>query len=263
MKLPLILYSAMILGLVASSRASDSERGAFVEQTRIAVLLAMDEDFRKFSERGKNPRQISVGGVPVTLTEIEGKKIALAKIGRGPSKAATSALGCLLGGDDPWYVFTVTPAAGLCGQNIGEIVIPAKVSNAEGEESIETKLNGAVSSIDPAGQLCSVGSFISSNDIVKDLLEKGNCLVDMNAYWVSEVARGAGSAHIPIRVISDDAGGEAGEQFRSFAAGYEGQGADFLLEVLRDLPVPGNSVFAHRNISAEVEQGRKKTIDTP
>lgn len=226
----------------------------YKEQTKIAVLLALDVDFQNFLKGGKNSRRVDIGGVNVTLLEIEGKKVALAKIGRGPAKAAISAMGCLLAGDSPWYLFSVTPAAGICGQQVGEIVIPKKIiERNEKSKTYETDSqeiqNGRLVS---GGQLYSSDSFVSSNEKATTLSEEGSCLIDMNSYWVSEVAERNDAKHVPIRVISDDAGNEAGAQFREFDEKYKGEATSVLLDIIANLPVPERSILAHKNILSEI-----------
>lgn len=239
------LFSSMLRG----------DASPFEEQTRIAILLAMDEDFRVVSSRGKNHRQVDVGGASVTLMEIDGKKIALAKVGRGPAKAAASALATIVAGDDPWYLFTLTPAGGLCGQAVNQIVIPSRIVEKSNDTTLEviSSVAGDLMVDDGDFQLCSVDAFVSSNENVQHMVEGGNCLVDMNSFWISEVAAGAGTEHIPIRVISDDAGNDAGQQFREFAETYKGEGGELLLKIIQSLPIPKNSAMAHENILSEIK----------
>lgn len=255
----LAIGAVILLSTVATGNG-----GPFSDQTRIVILLAMDEDFKKVTDQGKNVRQTSVGGINVSLLEIDGKKIALSKVGRGPAKAAVSALASILGGDDPWYLFTVTPAAGLCGQPVGDILVPQKLTEQGGGDilKIDTKSVLGDKWEGEIVQLCSVDSFISSNEEAQNIASNGNCLLDMNSYWISEVAEKAGASHIPIRVVSDDAGSGAGEQFKEFAKNYKGEGAEFLLQIIRDLPVPLNSAMAHENILSEINaDGVKKSVD--
>lgn len=258
-----IFYST-IGAVILLATGATGNGNPFSDQTRIVILLAMDEDFKKVADQGKNVRQTSVGGVNVSLLEIGGKKIALSKVGRGPSKAAVSALSSILGGDDPWYLFTVTPAAGLCGQPVGDILIPQKFSEQGGGDVIKVDARSVLGDKwegEPI-QLHSVDSFISSDEEAQSIASNGNCLLDMNSYWISEVAEKAGTIHIPIRVVSDDAGSGAGEQFKEFAKNYKGEGAEFLLQIIRDLSVPLNSAMAHENILSEISGGAvEKSVD--
>jgi nucleoside phosphorylase len=225
----------------------------FEEQVRIAILWALDRDYQTIANKGKNARQVTVAGKSATIMDIGDKKIVLTKIGRGPAKAATSALVALVAGDEPWYVFTVTPAAGICGQHNGKILIPSRIVDERGEGKFEVDRKDLGLEEDDDYQLCSVSEFVSSDSATRKLVEEQNCMIDMNSYWISEVAEAAGAKHIPIRVISDDAGNDAGGQFRNFAAEYSGQGADFLLKLIDKLPIPPNSALAHENILTELK----------
>ena len=247
------LFLALI-GTVLWPVMAIAEGDPYKEQTKIAVLLALDVDFQNFLKDGKNSRQVNVGGVNVTLVEVAGKKIAVAKIGRGPAKAAISAMGCLLAGDNPWYLFSVTPAAGICGQQIGEIAVPKKIVDGDEKnkpyETDDEEIKSERLVVD--GQLRSSDSFISSNETATAFSEEGSCFIDMNAYWVSEVAEMHDAKHVPIRVVSDDAGSDAGGQFREFDEKYKGEATDALLDIIANLPVPKRSILAHENILSEI-----------
>jgi nucleoside phosphorylase len=87
-------------------------------------------------------------------------------------------------------------------------------------------------------------------------------MVDMGAHWFSLAAARASATHIPVRVISDDAGNDAGLNFREFMENYEGSAGRAVLEIIDLLPVPPNSILAHDNLVREVsDKNKTESVD--
>jgi nucleoside phosphorylase len=235
----------------------------FEESARICVLVATEKDAGILERASTSPpkRTVSAGWSIRELT-ISGKKVLLAKAGRGPAEASASATAILAASPSPWYLISATPAAGLCGQSSGQVLVvgsTASLLSGKSESYDLTRKFPKTIQASPDASLCSVDSFVSSDAEALSLSESGYCLVDMGGHWFSSAAARASATHIPIRVISDDAGNDAGSRFREFLSEYEGDAGQTVLEMIASLSIPANSIMAHENLAREVSPDKKPT----
>lgn len=80
-------------------------------------------------------------------------------------------------------------------------------------------------------------------------------LIEMNAFGLLAAVEGLEKPVLILRVASDRADDQAGEDFAAFVKGYDGTGGKWVAEIVRSLPVGQDEPEAHEGLKRLMERG--------
>jgi nucleoside phosphorylase len=204
-----------------------------------------------------------VNGTPIQVFRIGSHRVVAARMGAGNVETAIN-VSNVLSRRTCDLVISVGPAGNLSDQKINSCVLVKKVVGYQrgtwGKSGWELA-PGAVHNLDESliesslskelgfVAVASGEAFVSQGDARARLfLETGCALVDMNSFGLTSVCRKAQVPLTMLKIVSDHADANAGEDFKSFVANYDGSLGAVVRAALEKLPVSKNSPAAHERI---------------
>lgn len=237
--------------------------------SNIAVFYALDEDIASLKvSGGEIVRVFNVGEVSIQQLSLDGHNIFAAKMGSGCVNTALTAQ-ALLSRQSCDLVISIGPLGSLdSNSKIGDWYIASKVvawqkGNHDGEmfsrseksellissPVIIKELPKSISSL-PNIAVASGEAFVSSASFRSTLRSSTKCrAVGMNLFGLITVLNSHKMEGIHLRVISDNADGQASENFREFTKGYDGRGGKLVHEIVKNLPVDKSNPSAHKDLT--------------
>lgn len=122
------------------------------------------------------------------------------------------------------------------------LVLPEKFLNLQLSEAIQL------------GDMGSGDAFVASRSARERVAKESACrFVDMNSFGLVQACEKPGVPLVIFKVVSDEAGDEAGQQFRDFVSSYDGALGRALRDAIQNLPVSVDSPAAYENIRQLLE----------
>jgi adenosylhomocysteine/aminodeoxyfutalosine nucleosidase len=116
----------------------------------------------------------------------------------------------------------------------------------------------------PAVQLASGEVFIASGRERIRIQEMTSAqLIDMNLAGLVFSTKNHGLPLTALRLVSDSADQNAGEDFRKFDKSYGGEGIELFISWLESLPENKKSIDQHPNLRKLLEEGKDLEVETP
>jgi len=184
----------------------------------IAIFAAMESEVSVALQWAKNVRRTEVDGFPLS----EAKGLVVCQTGIGPR--AREAAVTVVGRTSPAVVMSVGVAGGLSPKHsVGDVILCERIDHEshradERDDSVfsdERLMEAAMAAGKGLGLSISFGSSLTVDEAAWGPAEKAahhswreHDVVEMESYWIGEIAALHGLPFIAIRTISDNAGDE-------------------------------------------------------
>ena len=218
----------------------------------IAIFAAMESEVSVALQWAKNVRRSEVDGLP--LSEAEGLVVCQTGIGPRAREAAVA----VIGRTSPAVVMSVGVAGGLSPKHVvGDVILCERIDHesqraAERNDSVfsdERLMEAAMAAGKGLGLPISYGSSLTVDEAAWGPAGKSahhswreHDIVEMESYWIGEIAALHGLPFIAIRTISDDA---EGELHKTDAVGPDGNfDRERLLAYVREHPEHAAAIAA-------------------
>ncbi len=216
----------------------------------VGFFYALDADFAALrAEAGGAGRMAKVGGTEVEILKIGGHEVVAARMGAGCVVTAVSA-SAVFAKYPCDLVVSVGPVGGLDAKaKIGEwFLVERVVGYQRGTENVggfamaraatfEVAVPDwvAVGKMEPL--VVASGEVFSASDAFRDGLRErtGAGAIDLNLFGLVVACRSFGVPMVAMRVVSDRAGDDAGEEFGRFSRDDDGEGGRRAVGVIRGL----------------------------
>jgi adenosylhomocysteine nucleosidase len=239
----------------------------------IAFFYALDKDFEMLKIEAQSTWQsIKVGSRTIPVLLLNSHRVYAVKMGSGGVETAISAQ-ALLARIHCDEGFSVGPVGGLSDElkvgdwyQVREIVAYQKGSwtktGFQLSENALRKLTNALpqnrselfQKLDNI-KVASGEIFVASDNYRAQLRETTDAdAVDMNLFGLVRVCADYQLPLICWRVVSDHANDNASEDFKKFAADYDGSGGKAVAETIKNLPINLNSPEAYPNLRKILSQ---------
>ncbi len=195
----------------ADSAQADSEQGEDSGPSRrcdVGIVFATASEAGGTIDLISASRQLRGDGIHVTTGQLAGRQVAVARVGMGPSRAASGTT-ALVDGHAPASIVSVGFAGGLQPQlRRGDIMMVDEVVDQAGH-AFATRLDIDAEQVkqQPAlhvGRLLTVDRLICKPDEKRSLGEEtGAVAVDMETVAVAGVCAQRGVPLVAVRIISD------------------------------------------------------------
>ena len=229
----------------------------------IAVFYAVDADLRAI-KADAGASAFSIGGTKCQRVMIGQHRVVLAQMGVGSVETAITVASVLA--KIPTDLAISIGPAGALGSNV-EIGKPVIVRNVTGFQrgswngpswglapEAQTEVPPAVldfwqKKVGNAVSLASGEAFVASTSSRDRIRVDSSCeIIDMNSFGFARACLRSNVPFVILRIISDRADDQAGTDFKSFVASYDGSLGRMVRDAIVDLPTSQDSPAAHENI---------------
>ncbi len=234
----------------------------------IAVLYALEEDLKTL--RGDSPFSTStINGTKIQTFRVAKHRVFATQMGVGNAETAINASN-LLARNRCDLVVAVGPAGSLGDtMAMGEMIQIERVVGYQRGTWTRTgwELSPSATTLFPTDSidlnipevgkkngLASGDAFIASLAARERIATESGCgLVDMNSYGLLQACEKAGVPLAIFKVVSDQAGDEAGDQFRDFVSSYDGRLGRAVRRAIEKMPISNDSPAAYESIRELLE----------
>lgn len=179
-----------------------------IQRVDAAVLVALSLEAAPLIEAARDRVQLKASsGLKITIGQIGPQRVAIVTTGVGRAAAVRGAR-LTLEGHRPGLLL----AAGLCGGldpalNRGEVVMAASVSRPSGDGLTPNEASGVLATDSVRHvRVVTADQVVESPEAKQQLRAvSGGDVVDMESWWIAEVAQAAGTPWAVVRSVSDTA----------------------------------------------------------
>ena len=240
----------------------------------VAFFYALEKDLDTLKAEAQPGASLKVGSRSIAMLQLGAHRVYAVKMGSGAVETATSAQ-ALLARVRCDMAFSTGPVGGISDKlavgtwyRVGEVVCYQKgswttagfqispaatvsLTNVAVTNLVLPELFQKVDSI----RIASGEIFSASENFRAQLRDTtGAEAVDMNLFGLTTVCN---DHHLPLvcwRVVSDKANDSASEDFKKFAATYDGAGGKAVAEIIKHLPANPNSPDSYPNLKKALEK---------